>query len=140
MHYRFPFAALLIGGHVLLCGAASIRGESVEPPLSPEGEAVMDDPDTASACLQRATELGSKLDEAPGTAGYFRWSLGTPLVTHSETWGVVCRVDFKMAGGDFGPRVNRLVLYAGPQKMNVMIAIGQDIAPLEPQLAPFPSP
>jgi hypothetical protein len=46
------------------------------------------------------------------------------------TWGVVCRIDFKMAGQDVAPRVNRLVLYVGAQKMNFMIAIGQNIAPL----------
>lgn len=131
MDSRVLLAALLLGGHVLLCGAVSVGGQSSEPSLSPEGEAVMDDQGTASACLARASELGAKLDKTPDTAGYFQWTLGTPLVTVSETWGVVCRIDFKMAGDDFAPRVNRLVLYAGPQKMNVMIAIGQDIAPLE---------
>jgi len=130
MDYRFLLPALVLGGHVLLGGAASVGGESQEPPLSPQGEAVMDDPDTASYCSERAVELGAKLDKAPDSAGYFNWTLGTPLVTVSETWGVVCRVDFKMAGKDFAPYVNRLVLYAGAQKMNVMIAIGQDIAPL----------
>jgi hypothetical protein len=131
MDFRFPLPALVIGGHVLLCGAASVGGEGAEPPLSPEGEAVMDDQGAASACIARASALGAKLDKVPDTAGYFDWTLGTPMVTVSETWGVVCRVDFKMAGKDFAPYVNRLVLYAGAQKMNVMIAIGQDIAPLE---------
>jgi hypothetical protein len=130
MDSRILLSALLIGGHVLLCGAASVGAGSAEPPLSPEGEAVMDDPDTASFCLERATELAAKLDKAPDSAGYFQWTLGTPLVTLNDTWGVVCRIDFKMAGGDFSPRVNRLVLYVGAQKMNFMIAIGQDIAPL----------
>ena len=131
MDYRFLLTALLLGGHVLLGGAASIGGESREPPLEPQGEAVMDDPDTASYCSARAVELGAKLDKAPESAGYFDWTLGTPLVTHNETWGVVCRIDFKMAGDDFSPRVNRLVLYVGTQKLNFMIAIGQDIAPLK---------
>ena len=140
MGSRVLLSALLIGGHVLLCGAASVSGQSAEPPLSPEGEAVMNDPDTASYCSARATELGAKLDTAPDTAGYFKWVLGTPLVTHNEIWGVVCRIDFKMAGEDFSPRVNRLVLYAGAQKMNFMIAIGQDIAPLATQPAFAPSP
>ena len=130
MDFRFLLPALVIGGHVLLCGAASVGGHGVEPPLSPDGEAVMDDESAASACLARASALGAKLDKTPDTAGYFEWTLGTPLVTVSEAWGVVCRVDFKMAGKDFAPYVNRLVLYAGAQKMNVMIAIGQDIAPL----------
>jgi len=140
MDFRFPLSALLLAGHVLLCAAVSLGGESTEPPLSPDGEAVMDDQGTASACLARASALGAKLDTTPDTAGYFQWTLGTPLVTVSEAWGVVCRVDFKMAGKDFAPYVNRLVLYAGAQKMNVMIAIGQDIAPLDTCPAPFPSP
>ena len=131
MDTRFLLSALVIAGHVLLCGAASVGGGSAEPPLSPDGEAVMNDPDTASYCLERATELGAKLDKAPDSAGYFQWTLGTPLVSHNERWGVVCRIDFQMAGEDFSPRVNRLVLYVGAQKMNVMIAIGQDIAPLQ---------
>jgi hypothetical protein len=130
MDFRFLMSALVIGGHVLLCGAASVGGRGVEPPLSPDGEAVMDDEGAASACLARASALGAKLEKTPDTAGYFEWTLGTPLVTVSEAWGVVCRVDFKMAGKDFASYVNRLVLYAGAQKMNVMIAIGQDIAPL----------
>ena len=130
MAYRFLLPALVLGGHVLLCGAASVGAESQQPPLSPQGEAVMDDPDTASYCTQRAVELGAKLDKAPESAGYFNWTLGEPLVTQNETWGVVCRIDFKMAGDDFAPRVNRLVLYVGAQKLNFMIAIGQDIAPL----------
>ena len=130
MDYRFPLSALLLTGHFLLCGAASLGGDNREPPLSPQGEAVMDDPDTASDCSQRAVELGAKLDKAPGSAGYFSWTLGTPLVTQNEKWGVVCRIDFKMASEDFSPRVNRLVLYVGAKKINFMIAIGQDIAPL----------
>jgi hypothetical protein len=135
MDFRFLLSALLIGGHVLLCGAASVGGTSVEPPLSPDGEAVMHDERTASACLARAGELGTKLDQTPDTAGYFQWTLGTPLVTVSETWGVVCRIDFQMAGKDFSPYVNRLVLYAAAQKTKVMIAIGQDIAPLQTDTA-----
>ena len=131
MDSRFLLPALLIAGHVLLCGAASVGDASAEPPLSPAGEAVMDDPDTASDCLERATELGVKLDKAPESGGYFQWTLGTPLVSHNETWGVVCRIDFQMEGEDFSPRVNRLVLYVGARKMNFMIAIGQNIAPLQ---------
>ena|SRR5688572_550672 len=131
MDSRLLLSALLIGSQVLLCGAASVGGQSAEPPLSPDGEAVMNDPDTASYCLERATELGAKLDKAPDSAGYFQWTLGTPLISHNETWGVVCRIDFHMAGEDYSPRVNRLVLYVGARKMNVMIAIGQDIAPLQ---------
>jgi hypothetical protein len=141
MDSRLLLSALLIGSHVLFCGAASIGGDIQQPPLSPDGEAVMNDPDTASYCLEKATELGAKLDRAPESAGYFKWTLGTPLVSQSETWGVVCRIDFTMAGEDVSPRVNRLVLYVGAEKLNFMIAIGQDLAPLptQPQSAFAPS-
>lgn len=128
MGSRSRLCALLIGTHVLTCGAVSMGKD--EPPLSPDGEAIMNDPDTAAYCLEKAVELGAKLDKAPESAGYFKWTLGTPLVSENETWGVVCRIDFKMAGGDFSPRVNRLVLYAGADKLNFTIAIGQNIAPL----------
>lgn len=131
MNSRLLLSALLLGCHVLLSGAASVDGDrALEPPLSPEGEAVMNDPDTASYCTEKAIELGAKLDKAPDSAGYFQWTLGEPLVSTNEIWGVICRIDFKMAGQDVSPRVNRLVLYVGAQKMNFMIAIGQDIAPL----------
>ena len=130
MNSRLLLSALLIGGHVLLSGAASLNGGRAEPPLSPDGEQVMNDPDTASYCTEKATELGAKLDKAPDSAGYFQWTLGKPLVSINDIWGVICRIDFKMAGDDFAPRVNRLVLYIGAEKMNFMIAIGQNIAPL----------
>ena len=133
---RSLLCALLLGSHVLLCGAVSIGKD--EPPLSPEGEAVMNDPDTAAYCFEQATQLGAKLDQAPESAGYFKWTLGTPLVSISDNWGVVCRIDFRMAGADYSPKVNRLVLYVGAEKLNFMIAIGQDIAPL-PTEAPATS-
>ena len=130
MNSRLLLSALLVGCHVLLSGAASVDGGRAEPPLSPEGEQVMNDPDTASYCTEKATELGTKLDKSPDSAGYFQWTLGEPLVSINDNWGVICRIDFKMAGQDFSPRVNRLVLYVGAQKMNFMIAIGQNLPPL----------
>jgi len=135
---RSLLCALLIGGQVLLCGAASMG--QAEPPLSPDGEPVMNDADTASYCFEQATELSAKLDKTPESAGYFKWTLGTPVVSINDIWGVVCRIDFKMAGQDVEPRVNRLVLYVGAEKLNFMIAIGQDIAPLPMQSASAPSP
>ena len=133
MKSRSLLCTLLIGTHVLTSGAASMGKD--EPPLSPDGEVIMNDPDTASYCLEKAIELGVKLDKAPESAGYFKWTLGEPLVSENETWGVVCRIDFKMAGGDYSPRVNRLVLYVGADRLNFTIAIGQDLAPL-PTTAP----
>ena len=131
---RSLLCALLIGGQVLLCGAASMG--TAEPPLSPDGEPVMNDPDTAAFCSEKAIELGAKLDEAPESAGYFKWTLGKPLVSVNDIWGVVCRLDFEMAGQDVAPRVNRLVLYLDGRRMSFMIAIAQDIAPLRTEASP----
>jgi len=98
----------------------------------------MDDPSLVSGCLQRAIALGAKLRSAPDTAGYFDWTLGTPLVTHNDEWGVICRVDFIMAGADVAPRVNRLVMFQTGNRDDVMIAIGQEVAPLD--AAPLETP
>jgi hypothetical protein len=130
MDSRLKLAVFLFGCQLLLSGAASLDGGRDVPPLSPEGEQVMNDPDTASFCRERAVELGAKLDKAPDSAGYFQWTLGEPLVSVNETWGVVCRIDFKMAGEDVSPRVNRLVLYVDARKMSFMIAIGQSLPAL----------
>ena len=138
MKSRSLLCALLIGTHVLTCAAASMGKD--EPPLSPDGEAVMNDPDTAAYCFEKAAELGTKLDKAPESAGYFKWTLGTPLVSENETWGIVCRIDFTMAGDDVSPYINRLVLYASADRLNFTIAIGQDIAPLPTQPALAASP
>ena len=130
MKSRLLLSALLLGSHVLLCGAVAMGGGREEPPLSPDGELIMDDPDTAAYCLERAVELAANLDKAPDSAGYFRWTLGTPLVSQNDTWGVLCRMDFKMEAQDVSQRVNRLVLYVRGDRMNFTIAIGQNIAPL----------
>jgi hypothetical protein len=131
MHTRLLLSVLLIGVHALLTGAVSLGEDKAEPPLSPDGEAVMNDPGTAAYCLAHARDIGARLDKTTDTAGYFNWTLGPALVTHNETWGIVCRIDFTMAGQDVSPRVNRLVIYAGFQKLSVIIVIGENIAPLE---------
>jgi hypothetical protein len=132
MRTRLLLSALLIGAHTLLSGAVSLGEDKVEPPLSPQGETVVNDPETAAHCVAHAQDLGARLNETPDTAGYFNWTLGPALVTHNETWGIVCRIDFTMAGQDVSPRINRLVIYvAGFQKLSVMIVMGENIAPLE---------
>ena len=113
----------------LLCSSAALA-QPAGPPLDPNGEAPMDDPSLAAGCLQRAVDLGAKLNSAPDSAGYFDWKLGAPLITHSDDWGVICRIDFVMAGADVAPRVNRLVMYNTGNRNDVMIAFGQDVAPL----------
>lgn len=139
MHARLLLSAMFIAAHTLLSAAVSLGEDMAEPPLSPEGEPVLNDPDTAAYCLAHARDLGARLDAAPDTAGYFKWTLGPALVTHNETWGIVCRIDFTIAGQDVSPRVNRLVIYAGFEKISVIIAIGEDIAPLETEAPAFPA-
>jgi hypothetical protein len=139
MHRRFVFA-ILISAHALLSGAASLGEQNAEPPLSPEGEPVMNDPDTAAYCIAHARDVGERLNTAPETAGYFDWTLGAALVTHNENWGIVCRIDFTMAGQDVSPRLNRIVLYAAAQKLSVMIAIGQHLEPLDPPVESLAGP
>jgi len=130
------FYSIMIAAPLFVGGA--VVAQPASPPLAPDGEALMDDPSLVSGCLQRAIALGAKLRSAPDTAGYFDWTLGTPLVTHNDEWGVICRVDFIMAGADVAPRVNRLVMFQTGNRDDVMIAIGQEVAPLD--AAPLETP
>ena len=122
---------LALSTPLFLCGAALAQGENpASPPLTPDGEFAMEDPSLVAGCLQRAVDLGEKLRATPNNGGYFDWQLGIPLVTHNDDWGVVCRIDFIMAGADVAPRINRLVMYNTGNRNDVMIAIGQEVAPL----------
>ena len=124
---------LALSTPLFLGGAALAQAENpASPPLTPDGEAAMEDPALAAGCLHRAFDLGEKLRATSGSAGYFDWQLGIPLVTHNDDWGVVCRIDFIMAGADVAPRINRLVMYNTGNRNDVMIAIGQEVAPLAP--------
>jgi len=126
---------LVLSTPLFLCGATLAQAENPpSPPLSPDGEATMEDPSLVAGCLLRASDLGEKLRATSGSAGYFDWQLGIPLVTHNDEWGVVCRIDFIMAGADVAPRINRLVMYNTGNRNDVMIAIGQEVAPLVPVL------
>jgi hypothetical protein len=125
------FCAVAFLTPLLVCGVALAQSDTPpSPPLTPDGEAAMDDPALVAGCLQRAIDLGDKLRKAPDSGGYFDWQLGVPLITHSDDWGVICRVDFIMAGADVAPRINRLVMYNTGNRNDVMIAIGQEVAPL----------
>ena len=123
-------SALVIGGSLVVSAATAAVDHPPSPPLVPDGEALLHDPALVSGCLALANELGAKLRSTPKTAGYFDWQLGVPVVTQNEDWGVICRIDFTMAGEDFSPRINRLVMYKTGDRDDAMIAIGQEIAPL----------
>jgi len=131
MNLQRLICTLAVATPLFFAGAALAQENAPpSPPLSPDGEAAMDDPALIAGCLQRAVELGEKLRNHPDSGGYFDWQLGVPLVTHNDDWGVVCRIDFIMAAGDVSPRVNRLIMYNTGSRNDIMIAIGQDIAPL----------
>ena len=123
-------SVLAIGGSLFVSAAMAAVEQPAGPPLIPDGEALLDDPALVSGCLALADELGVKLRNTPNTAAYFDWRLGVPMVTRNDDWGVVCRIDFTMAGEDFSPRINRLVMYKTGSRDDAMIAIGQEIAPL----------
>ena len=92
------------------------------PPTEPTGEHVIQDASAFGAdCLGQAQDLAA--------AG--RLELGTPLLTRSDKWGVVWRVDFKIAGQDLQPLVNRIVCWNKPDgSRHIEVAIGQSIRPL----------
>ena len=123
-------STLVLCGSLFASAATAAVDQPAGPPLIPDGEALLDDPALVSGCLLLADELGEKLRSTPKTAGYFDWQLGVPVVTRNDDWGVICRIDFTMAGEDFSPRINRLVMYKTGSRDDAMIAIGQEIAPL----------
>ena len=93
------------------------------PPIAAEGEKVLPEDTTFTAeCLLPWNDFITRM----------RWVLGTALVTQSEQWGDILRVDFKIPGEDLSPLVNRLICWrtsAGYSQLN--IAIGQRVPPLE---------
>jgi hypothetical protein len=92
------------------------------PPLTPDGEAETDDPSSlAEACRAMWKDLIAK-------GG---WQLGTPLVTKSQKWGMVYRVDFAMPGPDLSPLINRLICWRTTSgQLGTMVAVGQHVPPL----------
>jgi hypothetical protein len=92
------------------------------PPLTPDGEAATNDPlSLAEACQARWEDLIAK-------GG---WRLGTPLITTSEKWGTVYRVDFEMPGPDLTPLTNRLMCWRTTSgQLSMMVAVGQQVPPL----------
>ena len=103
------------------------------PPLSPEGEtSAPDDRDFPKACLKDLNLIVQRVG----------WRYGASFLSHSEKWGDIWRIDFEIAGEDLSPRINRVMCWRTPAdaKLNLMIAIGQDILPLERAPGSSPSP
>ena len=101
----------------------SAQGEELDiPSITPEGEKVLlEDSSFAADCLSTWNDLITKS----------RWVLGTSLVTQSERWGEILRVDFKIPGEDLSPLVNRLICWRTPiGNLQLNVAIGQSVPPL----------
>jgi hypothetical protein len=94
------------------------------PALIPEGgEVVSDNTSFVTACLLEATKL-------PVSSG---WELGLPVLTRSEKWGEICRVDFRIKDTNLAPLVNRIMCWRNADDgLSIMYAIGQRIPGLKP--------
>ena len=89
--------------------------------LTPDdGEVLSDNTPFATACLSEAT----KLPEASG------WELGHPVVTKSDKWGTICRVDFKIRGRNALPVVNRIMCWRNADDgLSIMYASVPELKP-----------
>jgi hypothetical protein len=93
------------------------------PPVDPAGEPLIQaDPAFAADCMARARAL------ADGMSG----ELGIPIVTRSERWGPVWRVDFTVPGAGLGPPlVNRIICWIKSDgAFHIDVALGQSVARL----------
>jgi hypothetical protein len=92
------------------------------PPNEPVGERTVDDDAFATECMTLMRPFAET-----------NWELSKPVITRSEKWGLVCRVDFAIVGQDISPRVNRIVCWKKPDgEFYVRVSAGQDILPLHP--------
>ena len=125
--HRFRWRTLvpLASLYLLLFLVVAMSAEGVEldiPSMAPEGENVLPENTTfAAECLLPWNDLITKTG----------WVLGAPLVTQSERWGEILRVDFKIPGEDLSPLVNRLICWRTPAgNLQLNVAIGQKVPPL----------
>jgi hypothetical protein len=92
------------------------------PSLEPDGQIVTAD---KTAFTEKCRALA---DEFPSRKN---WQLGQPLLTESEKWGLVWRVDFILSDANSSHLVNRIVCWENPDgKISIEIAIGQRLTPL----------
>lgn len=90
----------------------------VFPPPSPVGESpALDELPTVASCKSMVSKLAVSKS----------WRLNSQLVTKSDRWGVVLRVDFEMRV-TAAPRVNRIICWRTPSgKHSLVYVIGQDL-------------
>jgi hypothetical protein len=94
------------------------------PPFEPNAEVVLVHlPTFVDACKALIAEDAER----------FEWSFGNSLLTRSERWGLIWRVDFTTKYGGPGPNhTNRIVCWgdASGSSLGLSIAFGQAIARL----------
>jgi hypothetical protein len=74
------------------------------PGPAPEGETVVvDNPAFASVCMTLASSQASS----------YGWRLGKSLLTHSDVWGFIWRIDFRVkVQSQYSSSVSRLVFWS----------------------------
>jgi hypothetical protein len=94
------------------------------PPMVPDRETVVaDEPFFVDACKAAFADAAQRLG----------WSFGKSLLTQSQKWGLVWRVDFVIPGHPTNSRwINRAMCWGNAGGVEGMaVAFGQQIAPLE---------
>jgi hypothetical protein len=82
------------------------EAEKLYPSPEPAGESVATEyPAFVNACRAIVSDNAAALG----------WHLGRSLLTRSEVWGLVWRIDFEAKGHPEGsPLVNRVICWGGP--------------------------
>lgn len=93
------------------------------PGPMPEGETVVaDNPAFVSACMSRASS----------EAASYGWRLGKSLLTHSDVWGFIWRVDFQLkVQSQDSKSVSRLVFWSAEDN-NTINGTSTYLTDLEP--------
>jgi hypothetical protein len=94
------------------------------PPLTPDNDEIVlpEDASFTALCISeiRATPSGRT------------YQLGVPLLTRSEKWGLIWRVDYQVPGLRLYPLINRVVCWQAPGSGigGIITALGQELQPL----------
>jgi hypothetical protein len=94
------------------------------PPLVPDNEIVVaDEMSFVEACKAALS----------ADAQAFQWVFGKSVVSRSQRWGLIWRVDFVIAGRPKKARmINRAMCWGGVDEIQgTAVSFGQSIAPLE---------
>ena len=115
-HLLFQSCSALI----LMAAARAADAQNEFPPLEPEAEIIAEGEAFAQDCLMRIMAMSKNLE--------FKLS-GMPVLTRSERWGLIWRVDCEYA--NLNQPVNRFVCAErGQNGPAIVVAIGQELVPL----------